>query len=64
MVYGPHPKDMSPPDGLRELLDGTRHTDELGVMFDAGWPLLERWLSVLGGGKGDGDFGRVVLIIR
>ena len=61
MVY---PKDMAPPDGLRELLDGTRHADELGVMFEAGWPLMEQWLSVIGGGKGDGDFGRVALIIR
>ncbi|KAH8116861.1 NPR2-domain-containing protein [Phellopilus nigrolimitatus] len=50
--------------GLKELLDGTRHTDELGVRFELGWPALEKLLITIGGGKGDGDFGRVEIIYR
>ncbi|KAI5121666.1 hypothetical protein M0805_002742 [Coniferiporia weirii] len=54
----------SVPAGLRELLDGTRHTDELGVRFELGWPALEKHLVMIGGGRGDGDFGRVEIIYR
>ena len=71
LAHGPHqqpqqppPRDIIEPEGLRELLDGTRHTDELGVIFEAGWPLMEKWLTMIGGGKGEGDLGRVMLIIR
>lgn len=49
---------------LQGLLDGTRHTDELGVQFELGWPALEKHLVVIGGGKGEGDFGRVEIICR
>lgn len=52
------------PSGLKDLLDGTRHTDELGVKFELGWPTLERYLVTIGGGKGEGDFGRVQVIYR
>lgn len=53
-----------PPD-LARLLNGEHHTDELGVRFEAGWPLLEHWLTAIGGGTGEnGDYGRVVLIYR
>lgn len=53
-----------PPD-LAKLLDGEHHTDELAVKFEAGWPLLEHWLTVIGGGTGEnGDYGQVVLIYR
>ena len=52
------------PSGLLPLLDGEHHTDELSVKFEAGWPLLEQWLVTLGGGQGDGDFGRVVIIYK
>lgn len=52
------------PPGLIPLLDGDHHTDELSVRFEAGWPLLEQWLIAIGGGKGDGDYGRVVIIYR
>jgi len=52
------------PPGLKDLLDGTRHSDELGVQFEAGWPLLEKYLVAIGAGKGDGDFGRVEVIYR
>ena len=47
------------PSRLKDMLDGSHHTDELGVLFEAGWPLLERYLVTIGEGKGDGDFGRV-----
>jgi nitrogen permease regulator 2-like protein len=46
------------------LLDGEHHTDELAVGFEAGWPLLEQWLVSIGDGKGDGDFGKVLIIYR
>ena len=52
------------PDGLRAMLDGDHHTDELSVRFEAGWPLLQRWLSEIGGGQGDGDYGSVFIIFR
>ncbi|KAF7323074.1 hypothetical protein HMN09_00087500 [Mycena chlorophos] len=54
----PYPKE------LPALLDGEHHTDELAVQFEAGWPLLERWLAAIGGGEGPGDLGRVVIIYR
>jgi hypothetical protein len=53
---------LSIPSALLPLLDGEHHTDELSVRFEAGWPLLEQWLVAIGGGQGDGDFGRVVII--
>jgi hypothetical protein len=52
------------PPGLIPLLDGDRHTDELSVKFEAGWPLLEQWLIAIGGGEGNGDYGRVVIIYK
>jgi len=52
------------PPGLMPLLSGDRHTDELSVKFEAGWPLLEQWLITIGGGEGNGDYGRVVIIYR
>lgn len=52
------------PSGLLSLLDGEHHTDELSVRFEAGWPLLEQWLVSIGGGGGDGDYGRVAIIYR
>ena len=54
----------APPPELISLLDGEHHTDELATRFEAGWPLLQHWLMVIGGGKGNGDFGRVVIIYR
>jgi nitrogen permease regulator 2-like protein len=56
-----------PPEVLPDLLpllDGEHHTDELATRFETGWPLLEEWLVAIGGGKGDGDFGRVSIIYR
>ena len=55
---------MSTPTGLKDLLDGTRHTDELGVLFGMGWPALEKHLIAIGEGKGEGDFGSVEIIYR
>jgi hypothetical protein len=52
------------PPGLIPLLDGDRHTDELSVTFEAGWPLLEWWLIAIGGGDGNGDYGRVAIIYK
>lgn len=64
-VGSPAPPPMSSVMAqLRDLLDGTRHTDELGVRFGLGWPALEKHLVAIGGGKGDGDFGRVEIIYR
>ncbi|KLO11895.1 NPR2-domain-containing protein [Schizopora paradoxa] len=57
-------QSLQVPPGLKDLLDGTRHSDELGVQFEAGWPLLEKYLVAIGGGRGDGDFGRVEIIYR
>lgn len=53
---------MTVPAGMKEHLDGTKHTDELGVLFEMGWPLLEKHLIAIGNGKGDGDFGNVEII--
>ncbi|KIM62127.1 hypothetical protein SCLCIDRAFT_120438 [Scleroderma citrinum Foug A] len=55
---------LTPPPELMPLLDGEHHTDELATRFEAGWPLLQQWLVAIGGGKGNGDFGRVVIIYR
>ncbi len=55
------PSSQYPLD-LKDLLDGTHHTDELGVRYEAGWPLLAQYLVAIGEGKGDGDFGRVKII--
>ncbi|KAF8163494.1 nitrogen permease regulator 2-domain-containing protein [Crassisporium funariophilum] len=52
------------PIGLLALLDGEHHTDELSVKFEAGWPLLEQWLLAIGGGEGDGDYGRIAIIYK
>jgi hypothetical protein len=52
------------PSGLLTLLDGEHHTDELSARFEAGWPLLEQWLVSIGGGVGEGDYGRVVIIYK
>lgn len=54
----------APPSELIPLLDGEHHTDELSTRFEAGWPLLQQWLAVIGGGRGDGDLGRVSIIYR
>ena len=55
---------LAVPEGLKAMLDGDHHTDELSVKFQAGWPLLEQWLMAIGGGKGDGDYGSVFIIYR
>lgn len=52
------------PSELAQLLDGEHHTDELATKFEAGWPTLQKWLVAIGGGSGDGDFGRVVMVYR
>lgn len=52
------------PSELAQLLDGEHHTDELATKFEAGWPTLQKWLVVIGGGSGDGDFGRVIMVYR
>ena len=52
------------PPELLGMLDGDHHTDELAVQFEAGWPVLEGWLVAAGGGRGDGDFGRVCIIYQ
>lgn len=52
------------PSELPQLLDGGHHTDELATKFEAGWPVLQKWLVAIGGGREDGDFGRVVMIYR
>lgn len=54
----------TPPLELVSLLDGEHHTDELSTRFEAGWPLLQQWLAAIGGGRGDGDFGKVSIIYR
>ncbi|KAF8637350.1 hypothetical protein AX17_002849 [Amanita inopinata Kibby_2008] len=57
------PKTVYPQE-LVLLLNGDHHTDELAVRFEAGWPLLERWLVTIGGGTGNGDYGRVVIVYQ
>ena len=52
------------PPGLLPLLDGEHHTDELCTQFEVGWPVLEKWLRIVGGGSEEGDFGRVAIIYR
>ena len=52
------------PPALVPLLDGEHHADELCCQFEVGWPTLERWLVAVGGGLGDGDFGKVLIIYR
>ena len=52
------------PAGLKAMLDGEHHTDELSVKFEAGWSLLEQWLHEIGGSEGPGDYGRVVVIYK
>jgi len=52
------------PPALVSLLDGEHHADELCCQFEVGWPTLERWLVAVGGGLGDGDFGKVLIIYR
>lgn len=52
------------PPALAPLLDGEHHADELCCQFEVGWPTLERWLVAVGGGSGDGDFGKVLIIYR
>ncbi|TFK42397.1 nitrogen permease regulator 2-domain-containing protein [Crucibulum laeve] len=52
------------PAALVPLLDGDHHTDDIAVRFEAGWPLLEKWLTAIGEGDGNGDYGRVVIIYR
>ncbi|KAI0797599.1 nitrogen permease regulator 2-domain-containing protein [Abortiporus biennis] len=59
----PHTAAPFPPD-LLPLLDGEHHTDELCTKFHVGWPMLEQWLVMAGGGQGDGDYGDVAIIIR
>lgn len=53
-----------PPKELIPLLDGDHHTDELAVRFEVGWPQLEQWLISIGGGEGNGDYGRLSMIYR
>jgi len=52
------------PSELAQLLDGEHHTDELATKFEAGWPMLQKWLVAIGGGSGDGDCGRVIMVYR
>ncbi|KAH9484115.1 Nitrogen permease regulator 2-like protein [Psilocybe cubensis] len=54
----------SVPPSFKSMLDGEHHTDELSVKFEAGWPLLEQWLRTIGGGQGENDYGRVVIICK
>ncbi|KAF9227654.1 NPR2-domain-containing protein [Gyrodon lividus] len=61
---GQLPNALAPPPELIPLLDGEHHTDELSTRFEAGWPLLQQWLASIGGGKGNGDLGRVSIIYR
>lgn len=56
--HGGHPPELVP------LLDGEHHTDDLCARFEVGWSILEQWLVAIGGGKGDGDYGRVTIIYR
>jgi hypothetical protein len=52
------------PPQLVPLLDGEHHTDELCTKFEVGWPLLERWLELIGGGEIENEGGKVVIIYR
>jgi len=55
---------LTVPPGLKALLDGEHHTDELSVRFEAGWPLLEQWLRIIGGSDNVDDYGRIVIVYR
>ena len=57
-------QSLAYPAALVPLLDGEHHADELCCHFEVGWPTLERWLVAVGGGSGDGDFGKVLIIYR
>ncbi|PPQ63085.1 hypothetical protein CVT24_005940 [Panaeolus cyanescens] len=63
-LYTSQTNQPAVPPELIALLDGDHHTDELSVKFEAAWPLLEQWLLTIGGGQGDGDYGRVSMICR
>jgi len=63
-VHAQVPAGPSFPRELLPLLDGEHHTDELCTRFEVGWPVLRQWLVLAGGGKDDGDFGRVEIIYR
>jgi hypothetical protein len=52
------------PPQLMPLLDGEHHTDELCTLFEVGWPLLEKWLELIGGGDIGSEDCRVVIIYR
>lgn len=53
------------PPELEGLLDGTHHGDELCVRFGVSWQVIERWLSLIGGGSGTAeDMGRARIIYR
>lgn len=52
------------PSELPHLLNGEHHTDELATKFEAGWPMLQKWLVAVGGGSEDGDFGKIVMVYR
>ncbi|THH12518.1 hypothetical protein EW146_g7616 [Bondarzewia mesenterica] len=58
------PLPVTYPPELVPLLDGEHHTDELCTRFEVGWPTMEEWLVAIGEGKGDGDFGKVLIIYR
>lgn len=52
------------PPGLPTMLDGEHHTDEICTRFEVGWPTLQRWLRMAGGGEAEEDYGRICLIYR
>lgn len=52
------------PSELIQLLDGEHHSDELCTKFEVGWPLLERWLELIGGGEIGSEEAKVVVIFR
>lgn len=47
---------------LPELLDGSRHTDELCTIFRISWPELEKYLIVIG--EGEREFARDEILGR
>lgn len=57
-------QSLAYPPAFPKFLDGMHHTDELATYFEAGWPTIEKWLIALGGGQGNGDYGRVAIIYR
>lgn len=57
-------QSLAYPPEFPKFLDGMHHTDELATHFEAGWPTIEKWLIALGGGQGNGDYGRVAIIYR